>query len=368
MTRILYIGLDVDEKNFNFSGLCLETGEIFEFKVKSTFGALMKKLEELQEKGFELKICYEATYIGYNLCRDLRTHNINCEIIAPSLIPSNPGKRVKTDRLDSKKLSEYYAKGLLKAIYIPDEEDEKVRDLIRSRNFLVNQRKCFKQHILSTCKRYKLDYKQETQSKDYWTVKHINWLTEKINKMDGHLKKIFEVLLYEYEKLSEGINEFDEEIIKISNQDRYKTKKDALNCFRGLDTLSAMTIITEIGDIHRFAHPKKLTSYVGFDITEYSSGGKEKKFGITKMGNKRVRRTLIESCQKVYSPPKISKRLKTMRKGQDIKIIDVADRCMERLKKKSNRMLFGGKHINKIKVACAREFLNFIWEALMIVS
>jgi transposase len=368
MKSILYVGVDVDDKNFHGAALCVETGELFEFISKPTLGALLMQLEKLQEKEFDLKVCYEASYIGYNLCRDLISHNIKCEIIAPSLIPKKPGKRVKTDRLDSKKLAEYYAKGLLTSIYIPDEQDEQVRDLIRARSFLVKQRKNLKLYILSTCRRYKLNYKEETKSKEYWTNKHINWLTVKMNKMPSTEKKIFEILLYDFDKLNESIDSYDSEIIKISNEDRYKEKKDVLNCFRGLDTLSSMTLITELGDIRRFIHPEKLTSYSGMDIVEYSSGGKEKKYHITKMGNKRIRTTVIEACQNVSLAVKVSRRLRETRKNQDVKIIDIADRCMIRLKNKSIKMQYAGKHHNKIKVACAREMLCFIWEALQFIS
>ena len=125
-----------------------------------------------------------------------------------------------------------------------------------------------------------------------------------------------------------------------------------------------MVLITEIGDVRRFKHPKQLTSYCGLDVSEYSSGGKEKKFGITKMGNRRIRTSIIESCQRLDRVKLLSKRLKAHRVGQDLKVIDIADRCTKRLKKKSNNLLDLGKHRNKVKVACAREFLGFIWETL----
>ena len=85
----------------------------------------------------------------------------------------------------------------------------------------------------------------------------------------------------------------------------------------------------------------------GLDVKEYSSGGKEKKFGITKMGNHRIRTTAVESCQKSSAEYRISKRLKADRKGQPQKIIDIADRCMKRLRKKSLRLQYANKHINK---------------------
>ena len=366
--RVLYVAVDVDDNFFHGYGLSLETGEILKFKLKPTLGSLLKKLLEMEKKKYKLKVCYEASYIGYTLCRDLKKHNIECEIIAPSLVPSKPGKRVKTDRIDCKKLAEYYSKGLLTSIHIPDEKDEEVRDMIRARSFLVKQQKNLKKHILSTCRRYRLNYKEATKSKDYWTVKHIDWLTIQVNKMTGCIKKTFEILLYELDKLNEGISDLNEEIENMSEDKRYKIKKETLNCFRGLDTLSSMTLIAEIGDIRRFSHPNKLTSYAGLDIREYSSGGKEKKYGITKIGNRRIRTTAIEACQNIRTASKISKRLRRARKNQDVKIIDIADRCQARLKKKSVRMFYAGKPANKIKVGCAREMLCFVWEALQQVS
>ena len=364
MNKVLHVGLDVDDKNFHIGAFCSETGEVFELTSKPTVGDLLKKLERFKVLNFEIKVCYEATYIGYSLCRSLRKASVDAEIIAPSLIPELASKRVKTDRLDANKMAKYYAAGLLTTVYVPTEEDEHERDLIRSRSFLVDQRKSLKKHILSTCRRNNLHYKQELGAKDHWTTKHLNWLIGEINKLSGALRSTFDFLMFQLKKIDEGINDFEEKIQELAETEKYKKKKDSLNCFRGVSTLTAMTLITEIGDIKRFKHPRQLTSYAGLDIAEYSSGGKEKKLGITKMGNRRIRTAAIESCQRVDKANTLSKRLTEHRKHQDAKIIDVADRCIKRLKKKSNNLLEAGKHRNKVKVACAREFLGFIWEAL----
>ncbi|NOT80253.1 MAG: IS110 family transposase [Bacteriovoracaceae bacterium] len=366
--KVLHVGLDVDDKSFHIGAFCKETGETFELSTRPHAGNLMKKFENFSDKNFELKICYEATYIGYSLCRELNKNGYSTQIIAPSLIPELASNRVKTDRLDARKLAQYYANDLLTPVHVPSEEDEHERDLLRSRSFLVDQRKVLKRHILSACRRNNLNYMSETGGKNHWTPTHERWLIDKINKLNGAIKINLEILYRQYEKLSEGIDEFVKEIEKLADKEKYKNKKDALNCFRGIDTLTAMTLITEIGDINRFKHPKQLTSYCGLDIAEYSSGGKERKFGITKMGNYRIRTSLVESCQRLDRANTLSKRLKNHRKGKDIKIIDIADRCTKRLKIKSNRMLDIGKPRNKVKVACAREFLGFIWEALNVAA
>ena len=104
------------------------------------------------------------------------------------------------------------------------------------------------------------------------------------------------------------------------------------------------------------------------DIVEYSSGGKEKKFCMSRMGNKHIRTCMIEACQFVSYPPIISKALKERRKDTPLKLVQVADRCMKRLYKKSRHLIYREKHPNKVKAACAREMLGFIWESLRAVA
>ena len=368
MRKLLYVGIDVDDKSFHGAGLCDETGEVFEFKCKPTNKALLTKLRRLEKKGFKLKTCYEATYIGFSLHRFLESEGVDNTIIASSLIPELASDRVKTDRLDSLKLAKYFAKDLLTAVYVPDSEDEEVRDFIRSRSFLVDQRSALKRHILSASRRYGLDYKNESKGKHYWTGMHLDWLDKKLKTLGASASNNIKLLLNQYDDLSQTIDQYNDEIEKLSEGERYKKKKEALCCFRGISTMSAMTLITEIGDVKRFNHPRKLTSYAGLDVREYSSGGREKKYGITKMGNKRIRTTVVESCQRSSMEYRVSKRLKAARKDQPEEIIEIADRCMKRLKKRSNHLQRQNKHINKVKVACAREFLSFTWEALMAVA
>lgn len=254
---------------------------------------------------------------------------------------------------------------MLTPIYIPDETDEELRDVLRSRNFLVKQRKMLKTHIQALCRRYDIRYRDETGKTTYWTAYHLNWLKKKVAMLERPLCQIdIEQMLTQYVSLSGSIEKLEEVIQQAATGERYKKACGILCTFRGIDILSAMTIIAEFGDIRRFSHPRNLVSYVGLDVAEYSSGGKERKRGITKTGNRHVRTILIESSQMASNRPIISKRIKKSRVGQPQEVIDIADRCMRRLQKKSVRMHYAGKHNNKIKAACAREMLGFIWEAL----
>ena len=369
---VQYVGLDVDDKSFH--GHVISNGEqsSIEFRTKPNISSLIKKLEKVKKAGYKYKICYEASYLGYSLQRALSKKGYSCEVIAPSLIPQESGRRVKTDRIDSKKLTEYYQKGLLTAVHIPDEEEEKVRDLIRSRKFISNQLKRVKVHVLSNCRRSGLNYRVETNNPraNYWTMPHMVWLKSKLREMEKAdiLRTNLLLLLNQVESIGQQIELYDEQIRKIAQQQRYEEKVKAIRCYRGLNTLSAMTLIVELGDIRRFGHPSKITSYSGMDISEYSSGGKQKRFGMSKMGNSIIRTTAIEACQNVFKIPKISKQLKERRKEVDVKYLRISDRCMKRLYKKSLRMLNRGKITNKIKAACARELLGFIWESLMAVA
>lgn len=159
MKKIQHLAIDVDDQQFHGS-LLSGDGQCIEFSTPPDVGTLAKKVETIRDREAELKICYEATYVGFRLQRDLAKRGYHCDVIAPSLIPRKPGERVKTDRLDSRKLAEYYQRGLLTLVHIPDEAQEKVRGLIRSREFLVCQLKALKKHILSNCWCMGLDYRR----------------------------------------------------------------------------------------------------------------------------------------------------------------------------------------------------------------
>jgi len=368
-TSILPGAFDVDENSYTIAFYDLNTATLTKLKSAPNVQSLIKKIKT---NGFPLdsiRLCYESTYLGFSLYRQLKNQGIHCDVVAASSIPKPPGKKVKTDRIDAFKLAEYYAKGLLTTVHVPTKEEEIIRDLIRSRGLLIKQDKMAKTHITSLCRRMNLDYRKSVNKPraNYWTQPHYKWLEKQINDLpeSSFLKFNLSALLTSHNSLELMIKNYDEQIKQISQSKPYEEKVKVLNCFRGINTLSSMTLISEFGDIKRFPHPTKTAAYAGLAIREYSSAGKEIKFGITKTGNKYIRTTSIESCQYALQPPKVSRALQERRQGVDPKFINIADRCMHRLFKKSVRMFYRGKHKNKIKVACARELLCFIWEALV---
>mgnify|MGYP000409028970 CR=1 FL=1 len=368
MKTILYIGLDVDDKAFHLTIINSKTGEFTYLKTRPILSKLIEKLLAYHSKSSDFKICYESTYIGFSLCRGLRAQGFGCDVVASGLIPEAAGHKVKTDRTDSEKLAKFYMKDLLTPLNIPDEEDEAERDLVRSRILVSKQVVKTKNHIQSLLRRHGIDYRNEEKALNLWTDKYRKWLYGKTSKLNEHLKINLNLLLSQLEFLESSLKTYNKEIESLAESEKYKKKVNALVAYRGIETLTAMKVITELGDIKRFSHPRKLMSFLGFDIREYSSGGKERRFGITKYGNKVVRTALVEATQRCSTPPKVSYKLKYRRKETPTELVVVADKCMQRLYKKSNHLLAREKNRNKVKVACAREMCGFIWESLMRVS
>lgn len=367
---LIYVGIDVDDNSFHFSVLFPTTGEMLEHKTRPTLKSLVSKLDEIKIKfpQYSLKICYEATYLGFSLQRDLTKYNFDCEVIAPSSIPRVNGNQIKTDRIDAGKLAQFYASGLLTIVTVPDEDTETDRDLMRSRQYVLRQLVELRVHIQSLLRRNGIHYKSETKAASHWSKLHISWLEKRIDGLQGTLRINLKLLFQQMKWLMHTLAEYGKEVDKLATSEKYKEKVKSLVCYHGIKNTFAMVMITEIGNIKRFKHPNQLSSWTGFDIREYSSGGKHHRFGITKHGNKYLRTAFVEANQKLPKNGLVGSELRARRKDVDPKLVHVAERCRERLSKKGKRLLFAGKHPNKVKIACAREMVGFIWESLQSVA
>lgn len=366
MENIVYIGLDVDDQSFHGSTVCKGTGETQDFQCHPTVKSLGKQLGKIQKlfPDHLLKICYEATYLGFTLQRQISDLGYHCDVIAVSSIPRVYGNQIKTDRIDAAKLAGFYAAGLLSVVDVPEVEREQDRDLMRSRQYMLEQLSKCRTHIQSLLRRNNLHFKSETKHLSHWTSLHMNWLDRKIEEATGSFKLNLKLLVQQMKWLTHTLKEYDKYVDDLAESPKYKKSVDALVVYKGIKNIFAMVMITEIGPIQRFDHPRKLVSWMGMDIREYSSGGKHHRFGITKNGNRYLRSAFVESNQKTFRSCGVGKDLKLRRKNKDPELVLIADRCMKRLTQKGKRLLHTGKHINKIKVACAREMVGFVWESL----
>jgi transposase len=172
--NILYVGLDVDDTQYHGSAFNKDTGEILNFKCRPTLKGLLQQLDRMARHfpRRTIKLCYEASYVGYCLQRDLIANDIHCDIVSPSSFSSPRGKAIKTDRIDACHLVQFYANDLLTIVQPPDEEQEHDRDLLRSRQKLLQQQTQLRKHMQAVLRRSGLHYKAETQYKTHWTKHH----------------------------------------------------------------------------------------------------------------------------------------------------------------------------------------------------
>jgi len=279
---IVYVGIDVDDTRYHGCALNQRTGEVLDFKCRPTLKGLVGQLEKLREYfgTVQLRLCYEASYVGFSLQRDLKDQGYDCAVVAPSSIPRRAGKSVKTDRFDAADLAEFYANGLLTVVAAPDAQVEQDRDLLRSRQRLMQQG-ALRRHIQSLLRRNGLRYKAETQRKTHWQTHHYGWLERTIEGCSGDLKVNLSLLVRQLKSLDDILAAYGEEVEALAVAPRYREPVKALTCYKGIKHLFALTMITEIGDVKRFAHPRQLVSWIGMDIREYALGGKSHRFGIT---------------------------------------------------------------------------------------
>jgi transposase len=326
---IVYVGLDVDDTQYHGSALNKNTGEVIDFKCRPTLKGLLGQLEKLRKHfpGCSLSLCYEASYISYSLQRDLAEKGHHCDVVAPTSVPNARSKQIKTDRIDAAQLAQFYANDLLTFVNIPEPEVEQDRDLLRSRQNLLQQQTELRKHIQALLRRNGLHYKAQTQNKTHWTKHHYCWLDRTIDELSGSLKVNLELLLRQLKGLSNILADYAQHIEALAKTRRYERPAQVLTCCKGINNIFALTMITEISDIKRVPHPRQLMSWIGMDMREYSSGGKHNRFGITKHGDRYLRTAFIEVNQRGHRTARISKEIQARRAHTAPEFVDIADRC-----------------------------------------
>lgn len=305
----------------------------------------------------QLSIVYEAGPCGYGLARRLIERGYRCEVVAPAKIPRRPGDRIKTDRRDALMLARFARSAELTAIMIPDEQDEAIRDLVRAREDAVRARLKVRQQLKAMLLRHGHRYAGPA----FWSPAHQRTLgkvcfahpAQHIAFSEYHLAAI----------------EADERVTRLSAALQEQTLSwrlqplvAALMTLRGLQLITAATVLAELGDLRRFAHPKQLMSFLGLVPSEYSSGLSRHLGAITKCGNGHTRRVLIEAAWTYRYPARLSRDLLIRQQGQPKLVRDIAWKAQLRLCARYRRMQLRGLHQNKVCIAIARELTGFIWD------
>ncbi len=319
--------------------------------------AKIRRLFARLSKHGTVRACYEASGCGYVLQRALTKWGVACEVIAPSLIPVRSGDRRKTDKRDAAKLARLYRAGELVAIRIPDEAEEQVRSLVRCRETFIREILKSRHYVLKLLLARGHVYRAGSN----WTQAHWAWLRKLALKGADAITLRTYLELLEYKLIQRDT--LDREIEEIAFAEVYREPVGRLRCLRGIDTLTAMTLVCEIGDVRRFASPRQLMGYLGLTVSETSSGGVERRGGITKAGNARARRVLVEASWHYRHPARYSRALRKRQEGQPSTVVAHSWRAQKRLHKKFETLIYRMAPAKAV-VAVARELVGFVWALL----
>ena len=304
----------------------------------------------------QVSVVYEAGPTGYGLYRELRRRGYRCEIVAPSLIPRRPSDRVKNDRRDCTRLAELSRAGELKPIWVPDEAHEAMRNLWRAREDGLGMRLRARQQL----KAFLLRHARRYPGKTSWTTRHERWIAEQC--FDHEADRI---ALAEYQLAAQSADQRVQRLtIALTEAARgwhFEGVVAALRALRGIDTVSAIGLVCEIGDIGRFASARHLMGYLGLVPSEHSSGNSIHRGSITKTGNAHARRLLTEAAWNYRFPARLSGQLRERSKALPEPVRNHAWKAQLRLCKRFANLSSRGVQPNKVCVAVARELTGFVW-------
>lgn len=356
-----FVGMDVHKQDIVVAMLTGGPGGPVEWRVANEPSAVRRLAKKLEREGRAPIHCvYEAGPCGYALQRQLEQLGLTCDVVAPSMIPIRPGEKVKTDRRDARKLAELARAGLLTVVRPPTEDEEAVRDLCRGRDDvrvdLMRARHRLGKFLLRRGRVF------GTGSRA-WSQAHRWWLGTQTFERTAE-RVMFEDYLLAVEQAAARRHSLELHLEDIAREPRYAEAVGWLRCFRGIDTITAITLLAELHDFRRFRSPSQLMAYLGLVPSEYSSGPRQQRGGITHTGNRHVRRLLIEAAWHYRHKPRVGEKLAQRRHGQPAAMIALADKAQLRLCRRYRRMEKRGKHPTKIVVAVARELVGYVWAAL----
>lgn len=359
-TKAAVVGIDVSKDRHAVAVADDENGgEVRDFgQIPATKAAVDSLVRKLMKKYDQIRFCYEAGPTGYGLYRQLTALGHECAVVAPSLVPRRSGDRVKTDRRDAVRLARLHRAEELTAVWVPDETHEAMRDLVRTREAAVDALRRRRQAISSMM----LKHGRVFPAQKTWGARHMRWLHEQVFDHPAHKIALGEMLLSE-RHAREQLERLTKAIEELVPDWSLAPAVEALQALRGVALIGAVTFMSEVGDVHRFDHPRKLMAFVGLVPSEASSGGTTRRGGITKTGNARIRRTLIEGAWSYrWGRPKIGRQQIYQHRKVSAEVQDIAWRAQSRLTARYRQLTARGKKSTVATTAIARELVGFMWD------
>ena len=356
---IRYVGLDVHAETIS-AAVAEADGEVRWLGTISNRPEAVSRFVKKLGAREALKICYEAGPTGYVLYWQLTRMGVACTVVAPSLIPTKPGDRVKTDRRDAEKLARAFRSGDLTAVWVPDEAHEALRDLVRAREDATQDRlrarHRLQKFLLRQGRRAPEGMKSSSQKQLEWVKAHVHFdqPAQEATLVD---------YLHEVEHGDERIARLERAIEDAVGKapERMRAVIQALQSLRGVAGITATTIVSEVGDLRRFLRPRQLMGYCGLVSSECSTGSRTRRGSITKTGNAHLRRVIVETAWCYRHRPTLGATLKRRQQGQSEEVKQIAWKAQHRLHSRFWRLQARGKPSQQVATAIARELLGFVW-------
>lgn len=353
---ITVVGLDVHKRTIVAAVLPPDAKQATEVVTIENQPKILEKLVNRLAARGPVEFVYEAGPCGYDTHRQITKLGQSCKVIAPGLTPVKPGDRIKTDRRDAQKLARYHRNGDLTEIRIPTREEEAARDLVRVREDILEDRLRARNRLSKFLLRQGRIY-QETKA---WSVAYKNWLRTQHFEWP-YLQQTFEFNTRAAEEAQARLELANQQVEELAEKEPYRMTVRNLRCLKGVDTLSAITLLVEAQDFRRFTKAREFMSFTGVVGWEESSGDRIRRGGITKVGNAHIRRILVEAAWSYRHKNVLSRVLAERRKGCPDEVVAIAKKAQDRLHRKFWRMTSKSKLPQVTVVAVARELAGFVW-------
>jgi transposase len=303
-----------------------------------------------------LSACYEAGPGGYELHRLLTSMGVACDVIAPSLVPKGSSDRVKTDKRDSVRLALTHRAGLLTAIRVPSPAEEAVRDLVRARGDLLDDRKRMQQRLNAMLLRHGRIWRGGAK----WSYAHREWVDRQVFD-EPALAEAFSLYRGGLEAREAELAAAEARLAAWAGREPLAGPVARLGGYRGIAQLTGLTLAAEVVDWRRFACARAFMGFAGLIPTEYSSGSRSRRGHITKAGPEGVRTALVEAAWAYRYRPAIGATLRRRQAGLPPETLARSWKAQQRLHAKYKKMIARGKPPGVAVVAVARELAGFGW-------